>query len=338
MLDPAWRGTTSTSPLGTPISPVMRDVLRSSLARVWAPVLAAAAGLAYLDRGTDPGDLVYFVHQAEQLLSGRWADTFADPMLQSGPLQLVVFGAVRNLTALAFVIELSVVGLLLYVLGRLGASDRMRLAVGLAAVATGLTHLAFADGHPAEAIVPLLWVLAGLSAREDRVLAAGALIGLSAGFELWGVLGAPVLLLAPRLRRAVAGGLVEAAVVLAQLAPFALAGNFRMFQHEWRVTSGTFLDLVLQPGTHFGWPLRLLQASLALGAGTGVAVAFRRSLHAVWLAPLTVVIVRIVLDPLSFGWYWLEAEALVLAGAALLLTELPTRFTAARRMRRWRPV
>ncbi|HEX9381037.1 MAG TPA: hypothetical protein VF891_06030 [Gaiellaceae bacterium] len=316
----------------------MRDVLRSPLTRVWAPVLAAAAGRAYLDRGTDPGDLVYFVHRGEQLLSGRWADTFADPMLQSGPLQLVVFGAVRNLTALAFLIELSVVGLLLYVLSRLGASDRMRLAVGLGAVATGLTHLAFADGHPAEAIVPLVWVLAGLSAREDRVFAAGALIGLSAGFELWGVLGAPVLLLAPRLRRSLAGGLVEALVVLAQLAPFALSGNFRMFEHEWRVASGTFLDLVLQSGTHFGWPLRLIQASLALGAGTLAAVALRRSLHAVWLAPLAVVIVRIVLDPLSFGWYWLEAEALVLAGAALLLTELPARFPAARRMRRWRPV
>jgi hypothetical protein len=338
MLDPAGKGTTSTSPLRTPISPVMRDVLRSPLARVWAPVLAAAAGVAYLDRGTDPGDLVYFVHRGEQLLSGGWANTFADPMLQSGPLQLVVFGALRNLAVLAFLIELSVVGLLLYLLRRLGATDWMRLAIGLVAVATGLTHLAFADGHPAEAIVPLLWVLAGLSAREDRVLAAGALIGLSAGFELWGVLGAPVLLLAPRLRRAVAGGLVEAAVVLAQLAPFALVGNFRMFEHEWRVTSGTFLDLLLQPGTHFGWPLRLLQAALALGAGTAVAVVLRRSLHAVWLAPLAVVIVRIVLDPLSFGWYWLEAEALVLAGAALLLTELPSRFSVGRLGRAPKPV
>src|SRR5207253_8022330 len=84
----------------------MRDFLRSSVARVWVPVLAAAAGIASLDRGTDPGDLVYFVHRGEQLLSGGWASTFADPMLQSGPLQLVLFGAVRNLSALAFVLEL----------------------------------------------------------------------------------------------------------------------------------------------------------------------------------------------------------------------------------------
>ena len=95
----------------------MRDFLRSSVARVWVPVLALAAGRAYLDRGTDPGDLIYFVHKGEQLLSGGWANTFSDPMLQSGPLQLVVFGAVRNLAALAFVLELTVAFLLLYVLG-----------------------------------------------------------------------------------------------------------------------------------------------------------------------------------------------------------------------------
>jgi hypothetical protein len=308
----------------------MRDVLRSPLARVWVPVLAAAAVVAYLDRGTDPGDLLYFVHQGERLLSGDWANTFADPTLQSGPLQLVVFGAIRNLTTLAFLLEVGTAALLLLVLGRLGASDRARLAVGLLAVVAGLTHGAFVDGHPAEAITPLLWVLAGLWARDDRVIAAGALLGLSAGLELWGVLGAPVLLLAPRLRRAVAGGVVEAAVVLAQLAPFALAGTFRMFEHEWEVGTGTLLSLFVAPGTHFGWPLRLLQASLALGAGTAVALALRRNVYAVWLAPLAVVVVRVLLDPLSFGWYWLEAEALVLVGAGVLLTGLPARVHTAR--------
>jgi hypothetical protein len=304
----------------------MRDLLRSPLARVWLPVLAAAAVVASLDRGTDPGDLVYFVHKGERLLSSGWADTFADPRLQSGPLQLAAFGAVRNFTALAFLIELAIAALLLYVLGRLGTGDRVRLAVGLLAVASGLGHGAFVDGHPAEAIIPLLWVLAGLWAREDRVVAAGALVGLSAGLELWGMLGAPVLLLAPRVRRAALGGVAEGAVVIALLAPFALAGTFRMFEHEWGVATGTLLSIFVAPGTHFGWPLRLLQASLALGAGAAVALKLRRSLQAVWLAPLGVVVVRILLDPLSFGWYWLEALALVLTGAALVLSALPGRF------------
>src|SRR5215210_7385973 len=240
----------------------MRDFLRSRLARVWLPVLAGAAGLAFLDRGTDTGDLVYFVHSGEQLLSGRWADTFANPILQSGPLQLVLVGAVRNVTALAFVIALVVAGLLLFVLGRLGVSDRLRLAVGLVALAAGLTQNAFAYGHPAQAIIPLLWVLAGILARNDRPVRAGALVGLSAGFELWGVLGLPVLLLVPRLRRVVAAVAVEVAVVAGLLVPFVIAGTFRMFEFEWEVSTSSLIGLVVEPGTSFGWTLRLLQAGL----------------------------------------------------------------------------
>jgi hypothetical protein len=311
----------------------MREILRSPLLRVWLPVLGAAAAVASLDRATDPGDLIYFVHRGELLLSGGWADTFADPVLQSGPLQLILFGAVRNLTALAFVLELGVASLLLLVLGKLGVSDRIRLSVGLLAVAAGLTHGAFVDGHPAEAVTPLLWVLAGLWAREDRVLVAGAIIGATAGLELWGVLGVPVLLLAPRLRRAVVGGTATACVVVGLLAPFALAGSFRMFDHEWHVATGTLLSLFVEPGTEFGWPLRLLQAALALVAGAGIAFALRRSVHALWVAPLGVVVVRLLLDPLSFGWYWLEAEALVLVGAALLFRVLMTRLAEARQGR-----
>ena len=308
----------------------MRDFLRSAFARVWLPVLGAAAGVAYLDRGTDTGDLIYFVHKGEQLLSGRWADTFADPVLQSGPLQLAVVGAVGNFTALAFLIGVGGAALFLYGLGRLGVNDRIRLGFGLVAVAAGLTHGAFVDGHPAQAFVPLLWILAALWAREDRVVAAGVVVGLSAGLELWGVLGVPVLLLAPRFRRTALAVLCTGIVVGAMLVPFVLAGDFRMFEHDWRVATGTLMSLFVQPGTHFGWELRVVQSVFALCAGAVAALALRRSLHAVWLAPLAVVVVRLLVDPLSFGWYWLGAEALVLTGAALLFTELPTRFPATR--------
>jgi hypothetical protein len=307
--------------------------VREFLRNPWLPVLSAAAGVAYVDRGADPGDLVYFVHSGERLLSGGWAQTFADPLLQSGPLQLVVFGAVRNLAALAFVIELGVAALLLFVLGRLHVANGLRLALGFVAVGAGLTHLAFADGHPAEAVVPLLWVLAGVWAREDRLVAAGALLGVSAGLELWGVLGGVVLLLAPRLRRTVVGLSTGGVVVAAQLAPFVLLGDFRMFDHRWNVAGGSALSLVVAPGTHFGWPLRLAQAALAVATGAAVALKLRSRLHAVWAAPLAVVLVRLLLDPISFGWYWLEAEALALVGAALVLTELQSRFPAARLLR-----
>jgi len=107
-----------------------------------------------------------------------------------------------------------------------------------------------------------------------------------------------------------------------------------MFDHEWRVAGGTLLSLLVNPGAHFGWPLRMLQASLALGAGAALALVLRRSIHAVWLVPFLVAAVRILLDPISFGWYWLEIEVPVLVGAALVLLELPARFPAAGRVTR----
>jgi hypothetical protein len=308
----------------------VRDALRSPLARVWLPVLAAAGAFATLDRTADASDLLYFVHRGERLLSARWADTFADPTLQSGPLQLVVMGAARSTAVLAFLIELGVAALLLVVLGRLGVPKRWRLILGLAAVAAGLTHGAFVDGHPAEVVTPLVWVLAAYEARRGRVGLAGALVGLTAGLELWGVLGAPVLLLAPRLRDAAKGVAVEVAVVGGLLAPFALFGNFHMFDYQWRVAEGTILSVVVPVGTHFGWPLRLLQAGIACGLGAAVALRFHRNVNSVWITPLVVVVARIALDPLAYGWYWLEAEALALVAAGVLVRSLQRRDRAAR--------
>ncbi len=311
----------------------MRESLRSPLARVWVPVLGAAGAAAALDRRADAGDLLYFVHQGERMLSARWADTFADPTLQSGPLQLLVAGVARSTEVLAFAVELAVVAVLLLVLGRLRASGLCRLVVGLAAVALGLTHGAFVDGHPAEVLIPLLWVLAALEARRGRAAGAGIVIGLTAGLELWGVLGVPLLLLTPRLRSAANGLAVAVGVVVVQLAPFVLLGRFRMFDYEWRVAGGTVLSAIVPVGTHFGWPLRLLQASVACGLGAALAWRLRRSVHGVWLVPFVVVIARILLDPLAYGWYWLEAEALALVGAAALFTAPPLRVRAARSLR-----
>ncbi len=286
---------------------------------MWVPVLAGAAGLAALDRRSDAGDLDYFVHRGERLLSSHWSSAYAQKQLQSGPLQLLIAGTARSTEALAFPVELGVAALLLFVLGRLGVATRWRLLAGLAALAAGLTHGAFVEGHPAEALTPLLWVLAALEARRGRTVRAGALVGVSAGLELWGLLGVSALLLAPRFRDAAHGVATAVTVVAAQLAPFVLFGSFRMFDYEWRVTRGTPLSLVVPVGTHFGWPLRLLQAAVACGLGALLAQRLRATVHALWVVPLSIALARILLDPVSFGWYWLEVEALALVGAGLLV-------------------
>jgi hypothetical protein len=299
--------------------------LRADFSEVRARVgffMLAVAGVALLVRPADTGDLPYFLGVAHSLFSADWASVFADPSVQVGPLQLLLFALFDHGGLLPLAVQVGVGALLWVAAGRLlsGRNPRAQLAAGLAAVALGLTYGAYQDGHPAQVVVPLLWVLAGLEARAGRTVRAGVLVGLSGGFELWGLLGAVVFVLAPRARAALAGLAAEVSVVAGLFLPFVLAGHVRMFEYHWRVNGDTLLGLVVEPGTPFTWLLRLLQGIVALGVGAGLAWTLRRTLHAVWLGPLAVVAVRLALDPVRYPWYWLALETLVLLGAVELLT------------------
>ena len=283
---------------------------------------AFAAAVALLVHPGDTGDLAFFVHTSEKLFSEDWMSVFADPNVQVGPLQLLLFRLGELAGVLALLVQVGVAALFWVAAGRLltGRNPWIRFGVCLAAVAIGLTYGAYQDGHPAQVVVPLLWVLAACDAREGRVLRAGVLVGLSAGFETWGVLGAVVFVLAPRIQSGAVGLATQACVSAALFLPFVAAGEFRMFDYRWRVNGDTLLSLVVEPGTDFTWSMRLMQGIAALAAGGVVALVFRRSVHAVWLAPLAVVAVRLILDPVRYPWYWLAVQTLALLGAAALLT------------------
>ena len=305
-----------------------------SLRAWWAPVLVATVASSALALGADTGDLPFFVHAADDLFTTAWEDAYANPDLQIGPIQLFLLAladaaakalSVSTITLLAFAVPLGVTGLLLVVLRRLLADrpERRRLVLllaGLAAVVLGIPVSAYVDGHLAQVVVPLLWLLAALRAQEGRAVSAGALVGVSAGFELWGMLGAVVLLLAPRLREAAAGFAVQVAVLVALLAPFALLGELRMFDYHWVVNGDTLLSVFVEPGTDFTWWMRLAQGGAALAVGAALTWPLRRTLHAVWLGPLAVVVVRLALDPVRYPWYWLALQTLVVVGAVELLT------------------
>jgi hypothetical protein len=287
-----------------------------------ACALAPAAAVALLVHPSDTGDLPFFVHTARGLLSADWARVFADPNVQVGPIQLLLFAVGDRLGVLALLVQVGAAGLLWVASGRLlaGRDPRVRFGVCVVAVVLGLTYGAYQDGHPAQLVVPLLWVLAGCDAREGRVARAGLLVGLSAGFELWGMLGAAVLLLAPRAKDAAVAIATELAVTAGLFLPFVVAGEFRMFDYHWQVNGDTLLGLALSPGTDFSWPMRALQGAVAFAAGGVVVLLLRRSLHAVWAAPLVVVVVRLALDPVRYPWYWLAVQVLVLLGAAEVVT------------------
>jgi hypothetical protein len=299
----------------------------------WALPLAAAALAAAL--GTrDPADLPYFAHAARTLLSADWADAFADPSLQVGPLQLLVVGVgdrIGGMGFLDYLLGLGLTALAVFTLGRL-LRDRPHRSLfqcvgGLALVALGITAEAYSYGHPAQVAIPLLWILAAIDAREGKTVRAGALLGLAAGFEVWGVLGAPVLLLAGSARLLVRGLAAQVALTALLFGPFVLFGDFRMFDYSWRVEGWTLVRVLVPAGSEFPWSLRLLQGACALGVGVALALTLRRTDRALWAVPLGIVAVRVLLDPTLYSWYWLALETLALVGAAELATSLRTRWS-----------
>jgi hypothetical protein len=293
--------------------------MRRSAPWVAPAVLAAVVGP--LVRG-DGGDSPLFVAAGRTLLSSHWRDAFADSSIQVGPLQLALYGSVgRSLVALSIVVGVGVVLLVVAAARSAGVESRRLLGLsGLAAVLTGLTVNAFEAGHPADAVLPLLWVLAAVDARRGRVVRAAALVGLGAGLETWSVLGLAVLVLAPRRRDAARGVVVGGCVAATLFIPFVVGGRFETLSYTWDVSRSSLLSLVIAPGTHVGWALRLAQGAVALGAGIGVARLARRSVHGVWLVPLAIVLARLALDPLDNGYYFVGVVGPALVGLSAFVT------------------
>jgi len=288
------------------------------------PALLAAAVAPFV-RG-DGGDSPLFVAAGRTLLSSHWRDAFADASIQAGPLQLALFGSVgRSLDALSIVVGVGVVLLVVAAARSAGVtSPRLLGLAGLAALLTGLTVNAFEAGHPADAVLPLVWVIAAADARRGCVVRAAVLVALGAGLETWSILGLAVLVLAPRRRDAVRGILVGGCLAAALFLPFVLGGRFEMLSYTWDVSRSSLLALVVAPGTHVGWALRLAQGAAALGAGLAVVWLARKSVHVVWLVPLAIVLARLALDPLDNGYYFVGVVGPALVGLAAFVSAAPS--------------
>jgi hypothetical protein len=291
--------------------------MKRLLAWVLPAVLAAVLAPFVRSNG---GDGWMFVRAGKTLLSGDWSHAFSSSAIQAGPLQLLLFGTVGRWPAvLAALLGATAALLLTFAVRSLGV-DRPRLLAlaGILAVATGLTAHVFDAGHPANGMLPLLWIVAAVEARRGRTMRAAAIVGLSAGFETWGALGIAVLAFAPSMRDARRAAPVTVGVVVVLFLPFVVAGDFAMLSYHWMIMGRSLLGHVVEPGTSFGWPLRLAQGGLAVAAGVGVARAARRSSHALWLVPLVIVLVRIALDPMDSGYYFDGIQAPALAGLVLV--------------------
>lgn len=290
----------------------------------WTIPAAAAAALAVdqsyrFNEFNYGSDGTFWVRYGQVLLSSHWDRAFSNPEIQVGPLQLAFFGSLAN-KEMTIAILLGVVTALLVVAATRAAGVRnaaLLCVVGLFAVVIGLTRIPDRSGHPADVMLPLIWVIAADQARRNHRLRAGLLIGLCAGVETWGILGVAVFAFAPRLRDAAVSTLVSAGIALALFLPFMLGGHFEMLFLGWKVDQPSLMSLIVPVGTHFGWPLRLVQAMVAVSAGIAAARALRHSPHAIWIPPLVIVAARLLLDPLLNSYYPSAGEGLILVGAAV---------------------
>lgn len=285
-----------------------------------ALLVATALDGIYTGHGWHNSDFVLYSGTGKTMLSGAWAHTFHDPRVQAAPLELFCSRALHLIAgtshvALAIATETILCAALILTFRSVVGRRSIPLVLFIAAaIALGPIPDAYATGHYAEPVAGILWLLAARHARAGRVELAGLLIGISAGFELWGVLGVTVLALAPSLRRAVRGVVIAAAIPGLMLVPFMLAGDFHMLSFHWYVEGGPIH--VILGGRSFGWPLRLLQAGTTVVLVGGLARLIRRSPASILIIPAATTFVRLLLDPLGMFYYWDPVIELAVLGAA----------------------
>jgi hypothetical protein len=308
---------------------ILRRIGPSALyAAALIPVMAVGA---YVMIGS-PGEYDLFGPAGRNLLTGHWNLVFIDPRVQAGAFELFPYGIASLLHLhtglqwyLFYVCMLYVLTFLmsLVIFLPIGRVPRRRgryvsLLVLALALLGGFIPTVALRGHPSELMIPLMWIVAGSFSRERMFAAAGVTIALSAGFEVWGVLGVPVLFLAvsPRVLRAAVAAIITAAVMYL---PFVLTGTFRMFEYKWVVSLGTLYRALWPHLGGFPWTFRLAQAVLALAAGWLVALLTRKTVYGVWLVPLAIISVRLVFDPLLDFYYWMAPATVALCALAATL-------------------
>jgi hypothetical protein len=302
---------------GTATPPLGAALLR----RRWA-LCALVAAVFAVTTGSGTFDLPEFARAGQDILSGHWARVYAEDSNQAGPLQLVLsrflsLGATRTPTVVVrLAVDLAVLAAArgLTVRCRTGAVATSTIAV---VVTLWLGPYGFWTGHPTEALIPMLWVGAGLDARAGRWLRGGLLIGIATAIAPWAVLAAPTLLIGRPtvVARALA---VTAAVTAAVYGPFVLTGHFALGDHVWPVGRLSLVHLLDPSLTTFPWAGRLLQGAAVAGGCAVIALALRARPEGVVLAPLMAAVLRRLTDPLSFDYYWVPvATAAVIALAVV---------------------
>jgi Glycosyltransferase family 87 len=293
------------------------------------------------------GDSAVFGQAGRTLLSRHWADTFADPNIQSGPLFLVLHGVGSVLThglplppyvggglCTALANALLTVAACRAVMGHYRLTRRdtavRELGLGLVFALTGGLWLVSIYAHPDDVMVTLMLVLAASRAAEGRYVLAGGFFGIAVGVKLWALVAVAVLLV--RASRSDAARSVVAAVttIAVVYGPFFVLGHVNTFDWVWQVEDPAPINLFLATGTNFTWSLRLLQAGVAAAAGLVALRSAKGGPSAIWLVPAAAIAGRLLLDPRGLVYYYPPLLLCLLLGqwASSSLSTLGTTLTS----------
>jgi len=79
-------------------------------------------------------------------------------------------------------------------------------------------------------------------------------------------------------------------------------------------------SLIVGYGHRFTWELRLAQGALVLLGGGLAARGVRRFPESIWIVPAVTILIRIALDPVSYGYYYDPALVALLLGGSQLMS------------------
>jgi uncharacterized membrane protein len=278
-------------------------------------------------------DPFVFAAAGLKLFSRHWLDVFADSTIQVGPLQLIFSGLIALIARWAKVdlrLPRSVVTQLVFTFGAMSISSVVmkragvtngfaELTTGAAVILFSIGYRAFTSGHPSEGFIAAIWVLAAAAALDSRGWLAGSLIGLATGFKPWGLLGTPLLLLIPAGIKPLAKALViEASAIAALYLPFIFFGEFNMQHFRWLFDPGSPLHWLYGSSIGFTWQMRVLQGLIVVGVGAVASRLLRGSVLAIWVVPLSIVAMKVLLDPVRWYWYWIPIQLLCLWGGSMV--------------------
>ena len=164
-------------------------------------------------------------------------------------------------------------------------------------------------GHPSELFI----ALCGCSQRARAARPTPARRPARRAFRRArdvGLLGAPVLFLLPQFRRTVGQASPRSSQPAAIYAPFALGGDFHMFDLHWAIAGGVPAYL-FGDGQTFSWSMRLAEAVIVVSFGSALALRLRRYGSSTWFVPALTSLCRLALDPVRYGYYWDTALVLL---------------------------